>query len=460
MGQFCRAIRCGALTVLLASAPLSALAATSEKGAAPTSAASKDSSSEPKEKGSAAAKAAESDGRDSKPSEPPKSDAKPNEVKPDGPKPTADNEAEKSTAPSGAKPDSKSASTAPAASLKKKPEAADRKKANPEGGVSSAATKPAAPKKRPVLTREELATYGPLSVGHPHAGFQLNAVRMPKAPHWELTVPGHAYGTRETVDALSLCIPKVGEQFPGTPPVMIGSISAEKGGHLPPHKSHRTGRDVDIYFYRVPGAKWFKAATEDDIDYPRTWALLRCLVTETDIDFVLIDQKPRAWFEAYARSIGEDPQWITDLFEGSGRYPYSLIKHVPGHVAHMHVRFVSPEARRRGVQLYDKLVEAGLIDSPEKEVKHSVVRGDTLIGLSKKYKLSVDQIQKLNDLSTTTIRVGQVLKMRERVDVRGARDAVWVPPRRLPEKTREAVRETMAQLAEVQDRYARALGKK
>jgi hypothetical protein len=56
--------------------------------------------------------------------------------------------------------------------------------------------------------------------------------------------------------------------------------------------------------------------------------------------------------------------------------------------------------------------------------------------------------------------VGQVLKMRERVDVRGARDAVWVPPRRLPEKTREAVRETMAQLAEVQDRYARALGKK
>lgn len=44
---------------------------------------------------------------------------------------------------------------------------------------------------------------------------------------------------------------------------------------------------------------------------------------------------------------------------------------------------------------------------------HKVVSGDTLYGLSKKYGVSVDQIKQLNNLTGNTIKVGQVLRIRQ-----------------------------------------------
>jgi LysM repeat protein len=261
----------------------------------------------------------------------------------------------------------------------------------------------------------------------------INAEQMPKGRQWVLTVPDHAFGTAETVANLVHCIRRVAELFEDTPPVMIGSISARSGGPLPPHKSHRTGRDVDIYFYRKPGTKkWFEKATAGDLDAPRTWALLRTIITDTDVEFVLIDRFVKELLETYALAIGEEPAWISVLFHGEGKYKNPLVKHVPGHTAHMHVRFVSAAARERGRRAYDRLVEQGHVTPPSKEVSHSVVRGDTLIGLSKKYRISVSEIQRLNGLETTLIRVGQRLKLREREDLVGAREPVVVPQRRLP----------------------------
>src|SRR5690606_22123635 len=47
-----------------------------------------------------------------------------------------------------------------------------------------------------------------------------------------------------------------------------------------------------------------------------------------------------------------------------------------------------------------------------------------------RYKLTVKQIQALNKLTSTNIRIGQKLVLKERVDLRGVRDPIWVPPRR------------------------------
>src|SRR5690606_7867121 len=157
---------------------------------------------------------------------------------------------------------------------------------------------------------------------------------------WVLTVPSHGYGTEESVAQLSHCIRAVHAEVPESPPVMLGSLSAQEGGRLPPHKSHRTGRDADVYFFRKPGAQWSKAATADDIDLPRSWALLRCFVTDTDVEMVLIDRKVQKWIEAYARSIGEPEEWLDSLFYDVPGTKSAVIRHVPGHVAHMHVRFV------------------------------------------------------------------------------------------------------------------------
>lgn len=303
-------------------------------------------------------------------------------------------------------------------------------KASHRQSVSSAASSRSQRAPRPIPPA--IQALGPLSVGHPSAGFLVNGVRLPESPDYVITMPSHGFGTQETVDALRLCIGKVRRAIPESHPVMLGSVSGERGGRLPPHSSHRTGRDADVYFFRHPGAQWSKAATEEDIDLPRTWALLRCFITETDVDMILIDRKVQNWIEAYALSVGEDPAWIHGMFHDEGRAKTSIVRHVPGHVAHMHVRFTSPRARKRGVAHYDELVAADLLDLEQSAVVHKVVKGDSLSALAHRHKLSVEIIQRLNHLKSTVIRIGQKLTLQQPVDVRGARDGVFMRARYLP----------------------------
>ncbi len=285
----------------------------------------------------------------------------------------------------------------------------------------------------PAPPADPMQRIGSISIGKPHTGYLVNGVKMPEGPEWILSIPDHAWGTEETVEALIHCIRKVHQEIPDTPRVILGSLSSERGGRLPPHKSHRTGRDVDIHFYlskRSPN-KWYEVATADNLDRRRTWALIRTIVTDTDVEMILIDQSVQNLLEEYALANGEDPEWIKELFHDVR--PYSaLIRHVPGHTGHMHVRFVSPFARKRGVELYDQLVEQGHIEPPKRAVVHQVVKGDTLTGIAKRHGTTVAAIRETNELESTVIKVGQKLTIQERQDIVGARDRVVVPPRRLP----------------------------
>jgi LysM domain/Penicillin-insensitive murein endopeptidase len=302
----------------------------------------------------------------------------------------------------------------------------------------NAAIMPKAVEPRPAVPRmsfAELNRLGSLSVGKPNTGYLVNGVRIPNDPDWVLTVPTHGYGTQEAVEQLQHCLHRVHEQYPGSSPVMLGSMSSQFGGKLPPHKSHRSGRDVDVYFFRSPDAKWNRAATKEDLDLPRTWTMLKCFVSEADVDLVLIDHKVQAWLEAYALSAGEPEAWVRGIFHDRPGTFSAPVRHVSGHVAHMHVRFVSPEARRRAVQNYDRLVASGFVAQGMAPVRHVVQKGDTLLGLAKRYQVSVEQIRSNNQLKGTTIRVGQALLLQQAVELEGARDPVWVPPRHLPTKS-------------------------
>lgn len=278
----------------------------------------------------------------------------------------------------------------------------------------------------------ELRKLGAMSVGLPNTGFLVNGVRMPESEDWVITMPTHGFATEETVRQLGQCIRATRSAHPESPRVMLGSLSAAQGGKLPPHKSHRTGRDADVYFFRKPGSVWSKAATAQDIDLPRTWSLLRCFVTSADVDMVLIDRKVQLWLQRYALSIGEPPEWVHALFHDRPHTKSALVRHVPGHVAHMHVRFVSANARRLGVKHYHALVAAGLLEERVEQVKHRVVKGDTLLGLSRRYKIPVEEIRALNQLKGSVIRLDQVLVMKQGVPIEGVQAPIYAPGRSLP----------------------------
>lgn len=279
--------------------------------------------------------------------------------------------------------------------------------------------------------RDDPASLGSLSIGRPSNGRLLNAVRMPDGDNWRLVDSEDAWGTQETVDYLQTAINAVAEAFPGTLPLPIGHISDRDGGPLRPHISHQAGRDVDLGYYYVGDGSWYRRANAETLDVERTWALVRALVTRTDVELILIDARLQRLLRAHAESVGEDPDWLDDLFRGRGSRP-ALIRHAPGHATHLHVRFFNPKAQETARRCLDALVEQGLIEPPTYYVHHRVRRGETLGKLAKRYGTTVRAIQRANGLRSTLIQAKKTYRIPRSGPPPHASHPVRVPPRRLP----------------------------
>jgi murein endopeptidase len=211
------------------------------------------------------------------------------------------------------------------------------------------------------LVLKDPTALGSMSVGAPNAGALYNGVLMPESPFWKLADPAHAFGTRESIDFVAHAITRVNEYFPGSPVLYVGDFSAPRGGKLRPHQSHQSGRDVDLGYYYSSGEAWYKRATSKNLDRPRTWALLETLLTETRVEYVFMDRSIQPLLKDYALAQGEDPEWLSRIFEGPGnRDP--IVRHRFGHATHMHVRFENPTAEltaRRSYPLLQKALMAG-----------------------------------------------------------------------------------------------------
>ena len=195
-----------------------------------------------------------------------------------------------------------------------------------------------------LLIRYDPELLGSMSFGLPNRGFLVNAVQMPPSDLWRVAQPDHAWGTEETIQSIARAIEKVHEEFAEAPPVYIGHISSERGGYLRPHRSHQSGRDADIGYYYLDGAKWYARATAANLDPARTWVLVKALVDGDDVDFIFMDRSVQLLLREYAEIIGEDPAWLGTLFESNTRDRTAIIRHTWGHTTHLHVRFRNPEA--------------------------------------------------------------------------------------------------------------------
>ncbi len=282
--------------------------------------------------------------------------------------------------------------------------------------------------------RDDLASLGSMSLGQPSAGALLNGVSAESSELFQLVDANHAYGTRETIDFLSAAVRKVQAEFPATAPLSLGHISAARGGPLRPHISHQSGRDVDISFYYEPAGRWYARATEKNLDLPRTWAFVRALVTETDVEMILIDQGVQEWIRRYALAQKEDADWVDGLFRGRGSQR-AIVRHAPGHATHIHVRFFNPLAQETARRARGALMAEHIVPEIVSMVRYRTKRGDTLAKIAKRFSVSVPAIKEANNLRNSKIR-----EQREyRIPLR-AREAppptarLKFPPRRLPPK--------------------------
>jgi penicillin-insensitive murein endopeptidase len=269
---------------------------------------------------------------------------------------------------------------------------------------------------------------GPLSIGTPDAGLLLNPVPFPAGPYWKLREPQESWATDETIDFVVTAIEAVEARYPGSPRLVVGDLSSARGGRIDRHRSHQAGRDADIgFYYRRGEADDFRAVRAKELDLPRTWALVRALVTDTDVERIFIDRSLMRVLYDQALAEGEDRGWLADIFGRTSEK--GLIQHVRRHKDHLHARFFNRRAQEHGRIVYPVLVETGT--APPPMLRHKVRSGETLGSLARRYGTTVTAIRQANGLRGTQLRAGRSYT----IPIRKAPvDAgpLTVPARRLP----------------------------
>ena len=194
--------------------------------------------------------------------------------------------------------------------------------------------------------------------GHLERGMLLRADQLVRYVD-EYAEHERFYGTWQLVQLVRRGAQRVAEQFPGAQ-LPVGELSAEHGGRIAGHHSHRNGRDIDIGFYltddagqpavardfvpisRKSGLSHF-AGTAYHFDDARNWALLAKLLDDDDarVQFVFVAGTLQRRLLAEAKRVSA-PDFLI------ARARAVMMEPTEGnrHQSHFHVRIYCPAEDR------------------------------------------------------------------------------------------------------------------
>jgi LysM repeat protein len=191
---------------------------------------------------------------------------------------------------------------------------------------------------------EILPAFRPPPVKRAGGGRLRNAVRLPSSRHYRIKRPHLSYGTAKTIRLIQAAISSYRRRHRTGPKINIGDISKKGGGKLPPHLSHRTGRDVDLGYVLLgkdASRSRFAGVHRGNIDLPRTWALVSAFVETHEVVYIFMDYNVQKWLYDYAKEHGVSEKYLDEIFQyprGRGR-SHGIIRHWRSHKNHFHVRF-------------------------------------------------------------------------------------------------------------------------
>jgi LysM repeat protein len=182
------------------------------------------------------------------------------------------------------------------------------------------------------------------SIGRPSDGSLERGVRLRPSPGFVVHDPSRAFVTRDVASWMADGFAAVARRYPSSSRVEVRDASLEHGGRLREHRSHQTGRDIDLVYFqdRCRETCAFHRVNPDSLDAERQWALLEAWLRAGVVEYVFIDHALQAPLYEAARAAGATREELSRWFQ----YPrdeeqrYGVIRHVRGHRDHLHVRFV------------------------------------------------------------------------------------------------------------------------
>lgn len=202
-----------------------------------------------------------------------------------------------------------------------------------------------------------------ISMGKPSNGRVVDAVRLPDRGEGYITreiwkIRNNRYGTDELVDLITGVSRRALDNNAGIR-LVVADLSGRRGGEARQwHRSHQSGRDVDLlYFVRDAAGKPIEndamhVFREDlvavdgsglTVDIPRVWNLVRELLTapEAPVQWVFMYQPIANALVEHAIKIGE-PEILVERARRACKQPGDSAPHND----HMHVRVYCAPADR------------------------------------------------------------------------------------------------------------------
>jgi penicillin-insensitive murein DD-endopeptidase len=205
-----------------------------------------------------------------------------------------------------------------------------------------------------------------ISVGRPSHGYLIEGARLPDHGEGFITrevwrARGNRFGTDELVDLVTAVARRMQTHVRDVK-LVVADLSGQGGGERSQfHRSHQSGRDADLLYYmRDASGQPFEPdamhvfdalgrATDGTgltIDVPRTWALVRELITapEAWVQWVFMYEPIAKRLIAHAELIGE-PEALIARARKTLKQPGDSARHDD----HLHVRvYCSPADKAYG----------------------------------------------------------------------------------------------------------------
>lgn len=162
--------------------------------------------------------------------------------------------------------------------------------------------------------------------------------------------PDHSWGSPEMISLIVDTGRHLRWLLPEAAPLVIGDISARRGGFLSGHLSHRGGVDADIGIYRDGAWQDPRGFTRlgSDFDVEANWALISALLDSGNIDFILLDQAHINRLKAYTLGRGLlEAEDVEEIFPTHRQWERTgVVRHAANHVDHLHVRVLCGDGTR------------------------------------------------------------------------------------------------------------------
>lgn len=181
------------------------------------------------------------------------------------------------------------------------------------------------------------APAGAVSWGRPNRGKLIDGVQLPPSDLYTIRFDRLAYGTSLSVHAVMQAIAAFRQETGFEGEINIGAMSRRTGRRLRPHRSHQSGRDIDIRLPALSLGEGEAKLSVHEVDWFATFALIDAFVRTGVVQVVFLERKFYRRLRRAGMRLGASDERIEAVM--------SEVRHSKGHTSHMHVRFIcSPAA--------------------------------------------------------------------------------------------------------------------